>query len=65
MIDLIKSIFGVPKKNGIYIIVISLALQLCLIDRDFKYKIFSFLLGYLILKVTSWSSFSLFILLPP
>lgn len=43
MIDLIKSIFGVPKKNGIYIIVISLALQLCLIDRDFKLNLDKFL----------------------
>lgn len=67
MIDLIKSIFGVPKKNGIYIIVISLALQLCLIDRDFKLNLDKFLFSndnsYDIIKICIQYNYAIIVVL--
>lgn len=67
MIDLKKSIFGVPKKNGIYIIVISLALQLCLIDRDFKLNLDKFLFSndnsYDIIKICIQYNYAIIVVL--
>ena len=67
MIDLIKCIFVVPKKNRIYIIVISLALQLCLIDRDFKLNLDKFLFSndnsYDIIKICIQYNYAIIVVL--